>query len=53
MSRFSIKFLRVTSAGPDHIQKIESQFAADGKKNKGSSFQDTERSLAVFSFTFG
>lgn len=32
VSRFSVTFLPVTTAEPDHIQKIESQIAADGKK---------------------
>lgn len=31
---FSIRFLLVTTAEPDHIQKIESWLAADGKKKK-------------------
>lgn len=34
VSRFSIKFLLVTTAEPDHIQKIESQLGADGKINR-------------------
>lgn len=42
VSHFSIRFLLVTTAEPDHIQKIESQLATDGKeKKKVSSFQDT------------
>ena len=32
---FSIRFLLVTTAEPDHIQKTESWLAADGKKKKG------------------
>lgn len=31
---FPIRFLLVTTAGPDHIQKIESWLAADGNKEK-------------------
>lgn len=42
VSHFSIKFLSVTTAEPDHIQKTENQLAADGKKIEGNSFQDTE-----------
>lgn len=34
VSYFSIRFLLVTTVEPDHIQKIESQLAADGKKKK-------------------
>lgn len=46
VSHFSIRFLLVTTAEPDHIQKIESRLAADGqgkKKKKVSSFQDTAK----------
>lgn len=43
VSYFSIRFLLVTTVEPDHIQKIESQLAADGKKKKVSSFQDTAK----------
>lgn len=34
VSHFSIRVLLVTTAEPDHVQKIESQLAADGKKKK-------------------
>lgn len=34
VSRSSIKFLPVATAEPDHIQKIESQLAADEKKKR-------------------
>lgn len=43
VSHFSIRFLLVTTAEPDHIQKIESWLAADGEKKKVSSFQDTAK----------
>lgn len=34
VSHFSIGFLLVATAEPDHVQKIESQLAADGRKKK-------------------
>lgn len=34
MSHFSIRFLLVTTVEMDHVQKIESQLAADGQKKK-------------------
>lgn len=43
VSHFSIRFLLVTTAEMDHVQKIESQLAADGQKKKVSSFQDTAK----------